>query len=35
MTRAALAKRIDRAAVLRAASVERELEALLRCIGIL
>lgn len=35
MTRANLAKRIDRAAVLRAAGVEPELEALLRCLGLL
>lgn len=35
MTRANLAKRIDRAAVLRAANVEAELNALLRCIGLL
>jgi len=35
MTRAALAKRIDRPAVLRAAAVEPELGALLRCIDIL
>jgi hypothetical protein len=35
MTRANLAKRIDKAAVLRAAGVEPELEALLRCLGLL
>jgi len=35
MTRAALARRIDRAAVLRAAGVEPELEVLLRCIELL
>lgn len=35
MTRAALAKRIDLAAVLRAAAVEPDLNALLRCIGLL
>lgn len=35
MTRANLARRIDRAAVLRAATVEAELQALLRCIGVL
>lgn len=35
MTRANLTTRIDRAAVLRAAGVEAELAALLRCIGIL
>jgi hypothetical protein len=35
MTRAALAKRIDRAAVLRAAAVEPELKVLLRCIALL
>lgn len=34
MTRAALAKRIDRAAVMRAAAVEQELQALLRSIGL-
>jgi hypothetical protein len=35
MSRAALAKRIDRPAVPRAAAVEPELGALLRCIDIL
>ena len=35
MTRANLARRIDRDAVLRAAGVEAELQALLRCIGVL
>ncbi|WP_439604933.1 hypothetical protein [Shinella sp.] len=35
MTRANLARRIDRDAVMRAASVEDELRALLRCIGML
>ncbi len=35
MTRANLARRIDRYAVLRAAGVEAELQALLRCIGVL
>jgi hypothetical protein len=35
MTRAKLARRIDREAVLRAAGVEPELQALLRCIGVL
>ncbi|KGD92087.1 hypothetical protein [Rhizobium sp. YS-1r] len=35
MTRANLARRIDRPAVLRAAGVETELQALLRCIGVL
>jgi len=35
MSRANLAKRIDRAAVLRAAAVEPELEALLRCLGLI
>jgi hypothetical protein len=35
MTRAHLARRIDRSAVLRAAGVEAELKALLRCIGVL
>jgi hypothetical protein len=35
MTRANLAKRIDRAAVLRAAAVEPELEALLRCLRLI
>lgn len=34
MTRVALAKRIDHTAVLRAAAVEPELQALLRCIGL-
>lgn len=35
MTRANLARRIDRDAVLRAAGVEAELQTLLRCIGVL
>ena len=35
MSRANLAKRIDRAAVLRAAAVEPELEALLRCLDLI
>ena len=35
MTRANLARRIDRDAVLRAAGVEPDLQALLRCIGVL
>ncbi len=35
MTRASLARRLDRDAVLRAAGVEAELQALLRCIGVL
>lgn len=35
MTRASLARRIDRAAVLRAAGVEPDLAALLRCIGLI
>lgn len=35
MPRAGLARRIDRASVLRAASVEPELEALLRCLGLI
>jgi hypothetical protein len=35
MTRAALARRLDLAAVLRAAAVERELEILLRCLGLM
>lgn len=35
MTRANLARRIDRDAVLRAAAVETELQGLLRCIGVL
>jgi hypothetical protein len=35
MTRANLSRRIDRDAVLRAAGVEAELQALLRCIGLL
>lgn len=35
MTRANLARRIDRDAVLRAAGVEADLQALLRCIGVL
>jgi len=35
MTRANLAKRIDLAAVLRAAGVEPELQAMLRCLGLL
>ena len=34
LSRAALAGRIDRAAVRRAAGVERELRALLRCLGL-
>ncbi len=35
MTRANLARRIDRSSVLRAADVEAELKALLRCIGLI
>lgn len=35
MTRVALAKRLDHAAVLRAAGVEPDLEVLLRCLGLL
>lgn len=35
MPRAGLARRIDRASILRAAAVEPELEALLRCIGLI
>ena len=35
MPRAGLARRIDRASVLRAAAVEPELEALLRCLGLI
>jgi len=34
LSRATLAERIDRDAVRRAAGVERELQALLRCIGL-